>query len=340
MQTIYLHKKVYQIKRIDESEYPEIVYKRLDKIKLFQKLRAQGCDEETALEAINMSRSSFYRWKQRYKVLGLAGLENESKRPSNIRKPCWDRKTEDLVLQMRRKYNCFGKYKIAVMIKKEHRMVVSVSTVGRIITKALSKGTIKSVAYYFRVKEKKPRLFNDHAQRLRSGNKAEGAGELVEVDHMTVQMNGIIIKHFKAICPITKIVVEQAYRSATSCVAAEFLKKIIAEFPFVIKSLQVDGGPEFMGEFEKECKALMIPLFVLPPRSPELNGTVERGNSTAKYEFYQQYDGPPKLESVQLCLQRFVKFYNSTRPHQTLNYLTPFEYYSEMSKPAPQSHML
>ena len=340
MQTVYLHKKVYQINQIDESEYPEIVYKRLDKINLFKKLRAQGCDEETALEAISMSRSAFYRWKQRYKLSGLAGLENESKRPNNVRKPSYDRKTEGLVLQMRRKYNCFGKYKIAIMIKREHGVIVSVSTVGRIITEALLRGTIKSVAYYFRVKEKKPRMFNDHAQRLKAGTKAEGPGDLVEVDHMTVQLDGIIIKHFKAICPITKIVVEQAYRSATSNVAAEFLNKIIAEFPFAIKSFQVDGGSEFMGEFEKECKALSIPLFVLPPRSPELNGTVERGNSTVKYEFYQQYDGPPKLESVQLRLQSFVKFYNFTRPHQTLNYLTPFEYYSAMSKPAPQSHML
>lgn len=28
-------------------------------------------------------------------------------------------------------------------------------------------------------------------------------------------------------------------------------------------------------------------------RSPELNGTVERGNGTAQYEFYAQYDAHP-----------------------------------------------
>ncbi len=58
--------------------------------------------------------------------------------------------------------------------------------------------------------------------------------------------------------------VEQAYRSATSFVAAEFLKLIAAQFPFPIVSLQVDGGSEFMGEFEKGCKLLGYPFMFFP----------------------------------------------------------------------------
>ncbi len=226
-----------------------------------------------------------------------------------------------------------------MMLKKNNELNISVSTVGRILRKALHKGTIKSVAYHFCIREFKPRVFNNHAKRLPSGSKAKSPGELVQVDHMEVKLDGIIIKHFKAICPVTKLVVEQAYTRATSYIAAEFLVFMRAQFPFPIHSIQVDGGSEFMGEFEKSCKAHAISLYVLPPRSPEMNGSVERGNGTVKYEFYRQYEGPPKLFVIQKRLQSYVAFYNTIRPHQTLKYLTPKEYYSELSKSALQSHM-
>ncbi len=45
--------------------------------------------------------------------------------------------------------------------------------------------------------------------------------------------------------------------------------------------IQVDGGSEFMGDFEDECAERKPPLKVLPPHSPELNGVVERTNRTA-----------------------------------------------------------
>ena len=50
-----------------------------------------------------------------------------------------------------------------------------------------------------------------------------------------------------------------------------------------------------MADFQDQCKKLGIKLFVLPPKSPKFNGNVERGNSSAKYEFYNLYPGPPKL---------------------------------------------
>ena len=128
--------------------------------------------------------------------------------------------------------------------------------------------------------------------------KAIKPGELVQVDHMTVEVGTKLIKHFQAVCPVTKIVVKQAYRRATSVTAARFLQKILAELPFLLVSLQVDGGSEFMGLFEDLCKEKHIPLYVLPPRRPKYTGAVERSNGTAKYEFYSQYNGPLKLDSI------------------------------------------
>lgn len=339
MQTIYLHDKVYQINKIDESEYEPEVFERLEKLKLFKKLINEGCRSETALEAIKTTRATYYRWIKRYKEFGLAGLENESRRPNKVRKPRWTIEAERIVIEKRKQYKLWGKHKLAVIIKRELGVVIKPSTIGRILKKAMDRGIIKSVAFSCGKREVRRRVFNDHAKRWSYGMKPEKHGELVQIDHMTVSLQGLIIKHFKAIDPTTKIVVEQAYRTATSGIASEFLKKVVMDFPFPIKSIQVDGGSEFMGEFEQACKVLTIPLYVLPPRSPEYNGCVERGNGTVKYEFYQQYNGLRKLENIQQSLQKYVQHYNTWRPHQALKYLTPIENYIALTKQAPLSHM-
>ena len=96
------------------------------------------------------------------------------------------------------------------------------------------------------------------------------------------------IKHFSAVCPITKISVNKAYMRATSKTASLFLAEVIKELPFPVHSIQVDGGSEFMGEFELTCKERNIPLYVLPPRSPELNCNVEKDQWPPREKFYDE----------------------------------------------------
>jgi len=60
--------------------------------------------------------------------------------------------------------------------------------------------------------------------------------------------------------------------------------------PFTIRAIQVDGGSEFKAVFEEECLRRDIKLFVLPPRSPKLNGCVERAHRAHTEEFYEVTD--------------------------------------------------
>ena len=96
--------------------------------------------------------------------------------------------------------------------------------------------------------------------------------------------------------------------------------------PFPIESIQVDGGSEFKGDFEIACEKLKISLYVLPPRSPELNGTVERVNGTFKDEFYALHPSFQSVDDFALKLQKFTEFYNGIRPHHTLKLLTPCQF--------------
>ena len=93
--------------------------------------------------------------------------------------------------------------------------------------------------------------------------------------------------------------------------------------------LQVDGGSEFKAEFELACKERAIPLYVLPPRSPKLNGCVERANRTHQEEFYEGYDLAWTVTALRPDLLAWEKVYNTIRPHKSLGYLTPQEYVTQ-----------
>jgi len=328
----FIKPKIITETTIDERVYSKEAIKRLDKIKSFDKFRAEGGTIETILSVLKTSHSSIKRWKRAYKNNGLMGLENKSRKPKNFRKPQWTVEMEMLVWKVRKQYPLWGKNKIAAIIQRDYNKQITGSTAGRIISKFIKQGQIKPVwfHYYGKLGNKKRRVFDGYAKRWQYGMKSKEPGELVQIDHAVIQLDsGTTFKHFTAVDPITKYGSDQVYTKATSVLAADFLKHTKNIFPFKIKSIQVDGGSEFRGDFELACQAQGIELYVLPPRSPKLNGGVERGNGTAKYEFYYQYEGPPKLEFLRYSLKHFNLNYNEVRPHQALRYLTPVSYYKQ-----------
>lgn len=334
MQTKYLHKAVYQLQKIDETNYSSVVYERLKKLESYDKLMQEGTNEDIVLEALETSRATFYRWKKSYREFGLAGLENASKRPNNVRKPAWTKTIEERVYHLRKKFPLWGKAKIAVKYKAHYNEVISISTVGRILKKLIKQQRIIPARFLLYAKrDTKKREFKRHAQRWRYGMKATQPGELVQIDHMTITIPGLgELKHFTAVCPFTKYAAYQVYYEASSINARDFLEHMRSIFPFQLISLQVDGGSEFMGYFEEAAAHYKLPLFVLPPRSPEYNGNVERGNGTAKYEFYAQYEAPSSLHILRKDLQKFAHFYNSVRPHQGIDLLTPSQFFEVIRK--------
>jgi len=112
----------------------------------------------------------------------------------------------------------------------------------------------------------------------------------------------------------------------TATAAAEVLDALAARMPFKVRAISVDNGAEFMAEFEQACATRGIRLFVLPPRSPKLHGTVERANRTHTEEFYELTDAETGLASLQAALRDWETVYNTVRPQQALGYPTPAEY--------------
>jgi len=122
------------------------------------------------------------------------------------------------------------------------------------------------------------------------------------------------------------------YTQATSRAATRFLDNLEKRMPFRTRAIQVDGGSEFQAVFEEECQKRQIRLFVLPPRSPELNGCVERAHRTHTEEFYEVVQSSFDIAELREQLLQWERIYNTVRPHQSLGYLTPLKFL-EQRKP-------
>jgi len=135
--------------------------------------------------------------------------------------------------------------------------------------------------------------------------------------------------HFTARDVISRMDVLAAYDRGTSRAAERVLHEAFPRFGFPIRAIQIDGGSEFKAAFEAACAARGIQLFVLPARSPKLNGAVERAHRTHQEEFYDLVEIPEPLAEHNALLQRWEHIYNTIRPHEALGYLTPKQYLAQ-----------
>jgi transposase len=335
MQIKYLHKNIYKLERYARTQ--ESLSQEATELKKhlgdWELLKSKGLKDAEIASITGISRSTYYRRKKSIRIYGVKGLEYRSRRPHNKRQSKVPASYKDLVLKIRLENPTYGKAKIKIILQRDYQIIISESTVGRILKSLMGRGIVRS---YSAIRHKAhARRFQRHAQRWKYGMKGKEAGELIQIDHMTVSQNNVYMKHFQAWDPVTKTIVAEVYPNAKSSTAKQFLQKLLQELPFALKSIQVDGGSEFMKDFEEACGELNIPLFVLPPRRPQWNGGVERGNRTFREEFYAR----PNLLANNIFemsrdLQKAVHKYNTYRPHFSLKGMTPFDYYYSILKTA------
>ena len=315
---------------------------RLEMLKKWKELKESGAKDNVIAKALEVSRATLYRYQKAFKKDALLGLKPLSRRPKNIRE---SKKITlpltDLVKDIRTRNLTYGKLKIQRILERDEDEKVSVSTVGRILKKLMDKGHIKRVNAF---KPKRKRVFAGHAQRWTGKEDRSEPGRMVQIDHMTTKIGNMTYKEFHAWDPKTKMLVSQVYCSATSLVASKFLDFVLEKMPFKIESIQVDGGSEFMKHFENKLKEKEITLLVLPPRSPKYNGGVERSNRVVREEFYALHtDDISSIHELRNKLGWFVHKYNTYRPHNSLNGMTPMEYYKAIleakNSPPSQSQM-
>lgn len=120
---------------------------------------------------------------------------------------------------------------------------------------------------------------------------------------------------------------------ATAGTAKAFLDDMLARLPFPVRAIRVDGGSEFMADVERACAERGLPRSVLPPRSPKLNGHVERANRTHRNEFWACDGGELDLPPLRAALRAWEDASNRVRPHQALGSRTPAAFLAEQASP-------
>jgi putative transposase len=293
---------------------------------------ADGLTADQAAKAVGVPRASLYRWEQRPQL--------RSKRPKRVRAKTWTPALVEAVEALRLDHPMWGRAKIGPLIRREG-FLVSDATVGRIVAHLVGRGVVERVPNLRRRKGGAARQWRrKHALRLLKGTKPSVPGELVQVDTLSINVRpDKAIKQFTAYDPVARFTAAKAFSTASAGCGANFLEKLLAAFPFAVKGIQVDGGSEFMAEFEQACKDNGLALFVLPPKRPDLNGAVERAQGSWRYEFYACHDLPHRLDRLNEHIDAFAHLYNHYRPHGALGGRTPNEYLTRTSKETPPSHM-
>ena len=307
--------------------------RRRDVLARWHGARRAGLTAEQAARAVGVPRATLFRWAK--------APVPKSRRPHRMRPKNWSPALRMEAERLRLDRPLWGKEKLGPILRGQG-FSVSNATVGRIIQSLIARGRVPRVGDLIRkvARRTQPKK-RPHAIRKPSDVTFQKPGDVIQIDTVSVTLSPkLSIKHFDAYDVHPKWTVAKPYRNATASKAADFLDKVTAEMPWPIKAIQIDGGSEFMAEFEEACAAKAIPLYVLPPRSPKLNGAVERCNGAWRYEFYAVVDLPDDIHKIAEHVDSFQHLYNHFRPHGALDGMTPNQYLQTCrAKVSPPSHM-
>jgi transposase InsO family protein len=292
------------------------------RLRCVEHARATSVDE--AVKGFKRSRATVYRWLRRYDPHNLRTLESRSRRPKQTRTRQWTADQEQAVLRLRQAHPRFGTAKLAVLLAAA-AMALSESTIGRILA-SLTRRRLLIAPCAVRVRHPKPA--RPYATRVPKDKRVPTTpGELVQLDTVHLRpVPGVERRQFTAVDVVSRCAVVGVRSRATAGTAAAFLDEVLARMPFPVQAIQVDDGSEFMAAFESACQAREIALYVLPPRSPKRNGRVERRNGTCRRECWECDDGDLDLPTLRVALREWEVAYNTERPHQSLDSLTPAAY--------------
>ena len=309
---------------------PELSPRARQRLRWIEHLEKHG-NKSLTCRYFGISRPTLDRALARYRPSRLASLEDRPSRPRRRRQPTWTPELVAAVRAEREAYPRWGKEKIAVLLR-DQGWQVSTSMVGRILADLRRRGVLR-LPLRVSLAARRRASPRPYATRKPKDWAVLEPGDLIQFDtQKQMPEPGITIHHFGARDTVSRWDVVGVYGRATARNGRDFLQQVLERMPFAVKAVQIDGGSEFKAEFEQACAALALPLFVLPPHSPKLNGRVERSHRTHEEEFYQCYEGELTLAELRPALRAWEETYNRVRPHHSLSYRTPLAWLQDRQK--------
>jgi len=298
-----------------------ITEKAKQRLKVVDWLRSRGGSVSLTARHFGLDRKTVRVWRDKFNQVGMLALNDKSHKPKHLRQQTTSWEIVNEIVKTRTEYPAWSKWKIQSILKRKN-MIVSASTVGRILKR---KCLIDK-----KVSKKKSKAAKNPKQRYPRGFRIICAGDMVQIDTKFVTMQNRMIYQFTAIDVLTKRRVLRFYSSLLSKNGADFLKVCLKEFPFQIRAIQTDNGKEFLKDFDKLCKELNLPHYFIEARHPKQNSYVENSHGFDEREFYLQGNIYQTIDLMDEALAKWEHTWNYTRPHQALNYLTPNEYLNKI----------
>jgi len=279
----------------------------------------QAADDDNVARTcrhFGISRKSFYKWKRRLDEHGQAGLGDRARIPHTLPRAT-PPAVVSKILYLRQQYH-FGAGRIAAYLKRFHQIAIATSSVHRILTR-----------------HGLPRLpanqkYRSHVRRWRRYEKPQ-PGHRLQLDVKFLERipgTRRRLYQFTAIDDCTRIRVLKIYEACNQRTAIRFIDEVRRRLPFRVQVVQTDNGAEFQSAFHWHLEQEDIRHVYIRPRTPHLNGKVERSHRVDDQEFYQLLDADGITDDIHLLndkLREWEDYYNYHRPHGALEGQTPYE---------------
>jgi len=263
-----------------------------------------------------LSRKTFYKWKKRLAEHGAAGLCDRARTP--LRSPrATPPEVVSKILYLRQQYH-FGPARIASYLQRFHQVRIARSSVHRILGRHQMQRLPANQKH------------RPHSLRWKRYEKPQ-PGHRLQLDVKFLERIPGSTKRlyqFTAIDDCTRIRVLKVYDACNQAVAIQFMDDVLRRLPFRVHVVQTDNGAEFQSRFHWHLEERDIRHVYIRPRTPHLNGKVERSHRVDDQEFYQLLDREGITDNIQLFndkLREWEDYYNYHRPHGALDGQTPYE---------------
>jgi transposase InsO family protein len=274
------------------------------------------------LRHFSLSPDVFYRWVRRFNPYRLETLEDNKKtrKPHKLREMTTDPVVLQRIYDIRLADVSKSKYEIHEELLREG-VFVAHNVIQKVVNRHLE---LKNLS---RKLAKQKRKYSISRLKAARELRDKSLGSLIQIDTKHLTILGPRFYLFVAVDCKSRLGFVEAYTTASSRVAADFLSKVISYFPFPIEAINTDNGSEYLLNFHKLITDLGITHYFTYPNTPKMNARVERLIQTLIYEFLNlQDDLIPEIEAVRKKCWEFNYRYNYQRFHQTLGYKTPAEY--------------
>lgn len=254
-------------------------------------------DAGAVCRRFGISRPTLRKWLRRHDADGNAGLEAQSRRPQTSPARKIGAAEEALILDLRRDRR-LGVKRLRHELHRLHGLQVAPSTVHKVLVRH---GI--NILPARKRREQKPKRYSRPVP-----------GDRVQLDTCKIRPG---LYQFTAIDDCSRYLVAGLARRPSAAATLSFLDQVLDEMPFAIQRVQTDRGAEFFAEeVQHRLMAEAIKFRPIPPRSPHLNGKVERVQRTVLEEFWGSEDA--RASDLGDRLSAWVHHYNWDRPHEAL----------------------